>query len=340
MKVTRDQKQHLFEKGYLILKNVVPREQVDAARAAFNEEIGRLRIRAAFGKPSPEVQEAARRTFGASNPVFLELFNQSPAKQIVSSLIEGGIDDATGVQNAFNYPMTPDDSVNETGYRDRDTPFYGWGGHLDGCWSGGGPPPPIGKAMTPAQKKKWWQHTARNTCDLDYPGYNATILNFTALVGIALSDQRRTGVGNLGVLAGAHHAIEQVFREQAEAGGPIGPDGPGWDRLNKHAPTGHGLNHYPDSIREQFRRGAVVTDDGRIWPKPTLLKLAPGDMVIAHFALPHSATRVHGPDPRMMCYYRITPKTRPGESRAPYVPALTDIWHEWRGMKQFRRSRP
>jgi hypothetical protein len=50
------------------------------------------------------------------------------------------------------------------------------------------------------------------------PEFNANIQNFTALVGVALTDQRKEGVGNLGVLKGAHHAMEEFFQEQAAAG--------------------------------------------------------------------------------------------------------------------------
>lgn len=132
--------------------------------------------------------------------------------------------------------------------------------------------------------------------------------------------------------------MEEFFQEQAAAWGPVGPDGPGWKRINKNAPNGHGLNHSPDILRERYNRGAETTADGRLWPKPALVKLAPGDAVIAHFSLPHSATRVEGPDPRAICYHRATSDVRSSKNRECYPEALVDIWREWGGMSGVVRA--
>ena len=95
------------------------------------------------------------------------------------------------------------------------------------------------------------------------------------------------------------------------------------------------LRHYPDAVRESCKRNAAFTADGHMWPKPTLMKLAPGDAVIVHQATPHGATLIDGTDPRFMLYFRTTPKSRPQRNRRIYPEALCDIWLEWKGMRSY-----
>ena len=181
----------------------------------------------------------------------------------------------------------------------------------------------------------WYRDPATNGVNRCHPEFNCNMSNFTTLAGVALSDQRQEGAGNLGLLKGAHRKLERFFREQREAGGPLGPDGPGWPREHLEAPNGHGLRHYPDAVRESYERNAAFTADGHMWPKPTLMKLAPGDAVIVHQATPHGATLIDGPDPRFMLYFRTTPKSRPEQNRRIYPEALCDIWLEWKGMHSY-----
>ena len=237
-------------------------------------------------------------------------------------------------QYAIKFPEDPSNRINEAGYKDSETPFKGWCGHLDGLWNGGTSPPEIGKSMTAYQRRKWYSGHSKNGVPKSHPDLNCNVFNFGALIGIPLSDQSRIGVGNVEVLKGAHHKMEAFFKMQLEKGGPLGPGGPDWPRENNQAPNGHGLCHYPDSVREAFRRGAAKTSDGFFWPRPTMIRAKRGDAIIIHFALPHSATRVDGPDPRLMIYFRVSPLTgsSPDWPRVPYPRALYDIWNEWIGM--------
>jgi hypothetical protein len=72
-----------------------------------------------------------------------------------------------------------------------------------------------------------------------------TISGFSCLVGIAVSDQMNDGDGQVGLLKNAHHAIEKHFQSQRDAGGPLGPDGPGWERIDRNSPNAHGIRMYP-----------------------------------------------------------------------------------------------
>ena len=157
-------------------------------------------------------------------------------------------------------------------------------------------------------------------------------MNFTALVAVALSDQTQEGAGNVGLLKGAHHHMERFFRAQRDAGGPLGPDGPDWPRIDRNAPNGAGLRHYPDAVREAFAPRGTTTADGKFWPRPTLLRLAPGDAAIILHATPHSATRVETETPRLMAYFRVVSTARPAVERHVCPDALCDLWREWPGM--------
>ena len=57
---------------------------------------------------------------------------------------------------------------------------------------------------------------------------------------------------------------------------------------------------------------AHVSESGRIWPKPEFVKTKPGDIVIVKHETPHSGTRIDGPDPRFMIYFRVIHSARPG----------------------------
>jgi len=341
IKLTEREMTSLYRDGFVILRNIIPPEMVTSARRKLNQHIGKLRQAAVASAPKSQLRELAIPTFSArEDPKILGLFNETRVKPTVEAFFGGPVTPARGAQIAATYPSDSTQQVNETGYRDCDTPFDSWAGHLDGLWNGGTRPPSIDSKLTAKQRRDWYQDPSTNGAKRSYPELNSNIANFTALVGIALSDQRITGAGNLGVLKGAHHPMGNFFKQQQQQGGPLGPDGPGWPRENLQAPNGHGLRHYPDEVREFYRKGSVTTEDGHYWPKPTLVKLSAGDAVIVHFAVPHSATRVTGPDPRLMVYFRTSPRRRSEPNKQVYPKALSDIWHEWRGMRQFIKQRP
>ena len=115
--------------------------------------------------------------------------------------------------------------------------------------------------------------------------------------------------------------MEQAFREQRDVGGPLGPGGPGWALEDVNAPNGHGLCHYPESVRQQFAEGAAFTADGKMWPRPTFILCEPTDAVLVLHSTPHCATRVEAADPRFMIYFRLTPAARPEVNRGCFPEA-------------------
>ena len=92
------------------------------------------------------------------------------------------------------------------------------------------------------------------------------------------------------------------------------------------------------------REGAAYTTDGKVWPKPTEVLLAPGDAAVILYHVPHNATRntsdaVRGGQivPRLQCYARVVnakrksvDKERPEAGKS----ALLDLWSDWDGLQQ------
>ena len=310
--LTHKQKIALYRDGFVVLPGMVPEDRVAAARQRILRGI--------------EEGEAAR----GNESVFLALFNETDLRVLLEDAL-GAVKPAAQCQLATRLPGDPSDGVNESGYRDRDTPYRGWHGHLDGLWNGAtAMHQDLDQPMTATQWAAWDKEPSRNGCRKTLAGAN--IMNFTALVAVALSDQTKEGAGNVGLLKGAHHEIERFFTAQRDAGGPLGPDGPNWPRIDESAPNGAGLRHYPDAVREAFAPHGTTTADGKFWPRPTLLRMAPGDAAIVLHATPHSATRVESEAPRLMAYFRVSSGNRPASKRRVAPEALCDIWREWPGM--------
>ncbi|MXY55580.1 MAG: hypothetical protein F4029_06035 [Gammaproteobacteria bacterium] len=319
------QKRSLYRDGCVVLPGVIDPDRVAAARRLILERLGRSRTPA-----SKDTTEREPRP--GQSPLMLGLFNDTPLRTILEEAL-GPVHAQRGCQVATRLPSAPSEHVNEAGYRDADTPFLGWHGHLDGLWNGATRiHQHTDRSMTRVEAEAWNREPSTNGCLMAHPDLGTNITSFAALVAVSLSDQTAEGAGNLGVLKRAHHEIERFFRYQRDAGGPLGPDGPNWKRIDHDAPNGCGLRHYPDAVRAAFAKGAAKTPDGKLWPRPTLLRLAPGDAAIVLHAVPHSATRVTRNEPRLMVFFRVTPLARPERNRLVYPEALCDIWQEWPGM--------
>ena len=332
------QSRRFYRQGYLKIPGVVPAEKVFAARREMC-----LRMGSAISEVGVSVKtrkmdglvEATRSIFVAGEgEVFIDLFNKTALKKILEKALGSKVLPVRSAQLATLFPSDTGDATNEYGYLDKDTPHYGWTGHLDGLWNGGTAVPRAGTRLRGERLKAWNASKSTNGVNKTNPEFNANIMNFTALVGIALSDQMSLGSGNLGVLRGGHRHMERFFRDQVEKGGPLGPDGPGWERENRKAPNGRGLVHYPRVVRNLYTKNAAQSADGELWPKPDFMKLKPGDAVIVHSLTPHSATRVFGVEPRFMVYFRCVSAKRPEPNLRIYPEALCDSLLEWRGVKR------
>ena len=144
--------QDLHRDGYLVLRGVVPDALVKAARRVVNRALGQLANHAQFlavddgvlaeadasalpGARVQSAQAAHARERANSDPAILTLLNDTAIKPFIEAAMGAPIPPARGAQLATLFPWPPSRYVNESGYRDCDTPFHAWHGHLDGLWN-------------------------------------------------------------------------------------------------------------------------------------------------------------------------------------------------------------
>ena len=187
-----EQKRSFYRDGFVVLPGVVPPEMVAAARR-------RIFVGLGGGEPAR-----------GNEAVFMDLYNRTDIAAIIAEAL-GLIVRHRGVQLASRFPSDPSERINESGYTDRDTPFFGWHGHLDGLWNGAAPMhQDVNRPMTAEEHDAWHREPSRNGCLKFHPESNVNIMNFAALVGVALSDH--TGAPNASGLRHYPDAVRDAFR--------------------------------------------------------------------------------------------------------------------------------
>ncbi len=353
--MTLEQKRQFYRDGFIVLKNVVGNEMLDAAKRC--------------------IKEAKQGEYVGARKEMTDLLNASGLTPIILDAM-GPFDPAVNCQVAVNPVRQPGDGFTPLGYRDRDIPYFGAGIHMDGNIT-------MAAAQEPQEgtpEEIYLRHFATGRKgDLgrsaDVVGHNMGVLfqdpemtlslgSFTAFAFIALNDQTEEGCGQTAVLPGAHHLTEKFFRWQYETNGCLGPEGPGWPRLNHDVPNRCGMNYLPDEVWHAFvDETCESTPDGRRWPRPTQVLMEAGDACITMYHIPHSATRnERGAESRKNIIFRIRHKKRqPGivadncgltdhpdrafdggwlefeEGNDPWErskQSMIDMWNEWDGMRE------
>ena len=281
--LTIDQKRSLYRDGYVVLKNAVPAEIIEAARA-------RIR-RAKKGENLGTEKEMT------------DLVNASSITPVLREAI-GQFDPPMACQVGVLKISKPGNHFNNTGYRDKDMPYYGAETHMDGSITIAAPQ----EVQEGTPEEIYHRYFASGPKgDLgrspDVIGHNMVPMfedpemtlglgSFTAFVFVCLSDQMVEGCGQTSLLKGAHHAVEKFFRMQRETNNCLGPEGPGWPRLDYESPNRSGLVYLPEAVRNQFLdESSASTPDGKRWPRPTQIMMQPGDACIAVYQIPHSGSR-------------------------------------------------
>jgi hypothetical protein len=118
---------------------------------------------------------------------------------------------------------------------------------------------------------------------------NVLVSNFTALVGVYLSQTRREFAGNFTVWPGSHHVLERHFRE-------------------------HGV----ETLRGGMPRIPLGT--------PLQLITEPGDVVLCHYQLAHTAAVNVSDRDRYAVYFRLWFK----DINERRWESMTNIWDGWR----------
>ena len=287
-KLTDNQKQALYQNGYIVIKNAVPERIVKSAKKLVSESLpnNRRRLLVPAGL--------------ATDSRVIALFNETCLIDLLHNEI-GPFPEVISCQVA----ITP--GHDKIGGHP--------GPHVDGSWGGtiptsaedidlvtGRPKDPIpyfgeNDDLRGSNDGQLWQD----------PEHRISLGSYTALVGIALNDQNIPGNGQFGVLKGMHHLVESEFRRQRDSGSVIGPEGLGWPRIKIRSDGTPFLNGLFDRVRMHAAKTASQNDAIMGWPwrELTPVCLQPGDAVIALHACPHTATPNYGPDPRMNIYFRI-----------------------------------
>ena len=351
--LTLNEKRTLYRDGYIVLRKAVSDDLVDAAKA---------RIKAA---------KKGERLGGES--VMTDLVNASSITPILHDVM-GQFDPPTACQVGVIKPSTPSDRFNNVGYRDRDMPYYGAQTHMDGSITIAAPqevqegtPDEIYRRHFASGPKgdlgRSPEVMGHNMVPLfEDPAMTLGLGSFTAFVFVCLNDQTTEGCGQTALLRGAHHDMERFFRWQYATNRHLGPEGPGWPRLNYEVPNRCGMVYVPQSVQDKFiDETSESTPDGRKWPRPTQILMEPGDACITSYHIPHSGTRnENGTESRKNIIFRIRNKKRQpnvvvsgvtdhpdrgqmGEwldfedgndpwERSKH--AMCNMWHEWDGMAE------
>ena len=351
--MTLEQKRDLYRDGYIILRNVVADELVEAARA--------------------RIKRAQKGERLGGDKAMTDLVNASSITPILHEAM-GYFDPPVHCQVGVIKPSKPGTRFTNLGYRDCDMPYYGAGIHMDGNITVAAPQ----EVQEGTPEEIYARHFASGPKgDLgrspEVMGHNMVPLfedpdmtlglgSFTAFVIVPLNDQTREGCGQTAVLPGAHHAMEGFFRWQRGVNDCLGPEGPGWPRLDHEVPNRCGMIYLPKPVQEQFiDETSESTPDGRRWPRPTQILMSPGDACITMYHIPHSGTRnEHGTESRKNIIFRIRNKKRQPDKMVSGVTdhpdrgqmgewlefedgnnpwerskdAMCDMWDEWEGMRE------
>eukprot|EP01046_Picozoa_sp_COSAG06_P009755 COSAG06_NODE_515_length_14818_cov_1329.391263_14_plen_274_part_00 len=221
----RQSVESLYDNGFVVLKGIVPDDVWVLARRQLILKLGELHAGAMgysparpaglTGKGGLEDAVSAMRSVGGS-PEVCQMFGS--VQPLLEQALGAPLEAPKQGQMAFNFPTDAGDGINETGWRDSETPWYGWGGHVDGVWNGG-TQIPQGQELSAAEADAWYSDPSTNGGTRFYPGTlghgeDTCMTNFTVLVGIPLSDMSEEGSGNVGLMRGSHHDMESFLNKQ------------------------------------------------------------------------------------------------------------------------------
>ncbi|MEM7141832.1 MAG: hypothetical protein AAF548_12455 [Actinomycetota bacterium] len=352
--LTLDEKRTLYRDGYVVVKNAVAPDVVDAAL--------------------DRIARAERGEFLGYDPAMTDLINRSSLSPVLRDAI-GEFDPPTGCQMGIIPPSEPTTDFGALGYRACDMPYHGAQIHIDGMLTmfGGSPAKEVQRGTDDEIYARYIASGPRGDLgrSADVMGHNFTPLfqdpamslglgSFTAFVFVALNDQTEPGCGQTNVYPGAHHAMERFLREQRAADNRLGPEGTNWPRIDHEVPNRCGLVYVPKAVQDELIDDTCeTTPDGRRWPRPTPIMMEPGDAFIAAYQIPHAGSfNVNGRESRKSIIFRVRNKSRQpdhvvtGQSDHPdrgwdgewldYEPgndpwerskaAMCDMWREWEGL--------
>jgi len=279
-----------------------------------------------------------------------DLVSKSTLTPVLTDLI-GYFDPPSLCQVGVTPVKKPSKAFLPVGYRDKNVPYFGASMHIDGsCTIVSGIPqdPKMVEGWTPEQKYQHYINSGKHpmtgkplnegkapearpgkpqigrSCEVVGENGGVPLFNdkectlglgsFTAFCFVALNDQLEPGCGQTALLKGSHHGSEKFFKMQRAAGGIMGIEGPGWERINCEAENGLGINYLPRPVWDEFtdeaRHGPLErSPDGVVWPRPQQMLMEEGDACLTVYHVAHSGTRnERGKEPRQNMIFRIRAK--------------------------------
>lgn len=356
-RLSLEQKRTLHRDGYVIVRGALSDDTVQRARA---------RMKAAQKGESL-----------AMDQTMTDLVNASSVTPMMRDAL-GYFDPPAVCHIALNKRREAGNHFNSLGYRDRDMPYLGSNMHAEGSCTIA-PPQTVQEGTPDEIYRRYIASGPRGNLGRspDVVGHNMVPLfedpdmtlalgNISAFVFACLSPQTEPGCGQTAVLPGSHHALEEYFRWQRSVNDCLGPEGPGWPRLDHNVPNRCGLVYTPQEILDQYiTPDSLTTPDGRRWPEPTLVLMEPGDVCIASGMLIHDGSRNEiGTESRKSIIFRLRAKSRQpsivhsgGHDHPDRGPrgewlefergadpwkrakdAMCNLWAEWEGMQDVVRE--
>jgi len=132
------------------------------------------------------------------------------------------------------------------------------------------------------------------------------VRNFTMLIGIILSEVPEDYMGNFTVYPAGHHLLEKYFTEQ------------GGVHKVLEGTTFEGIMRVVNSVQNDM-------------PAPVQIKGKPGDIILAHYQLPHNIAPNLSSNIRYACYFRLHNIRHQAETPRPE--ALTSMFIDYDGIR-------
>lgn len=324
MELSPEQKRQLFDDGYVVIKQAVAAELVEAAQARL-EAAGQHTYQNEPLEMSDEFCDLVNQS--SLDPILREAMGPfTPVTRGFAATIFPARNNGTlalgrdGDRKDSLLPNEPDTAPKR--------PPNGGGLHVDGVPSFTVDPqsgyfgPPSATTLGSNRTPHWMD-----------PDMTLSICSFSCFVGICLSDQSEPDRGNLVVLKGAHHHCQNFFRWQHEQGGPIGPEGPGWPRVVQHAETGEWQSAPSGAVQytikqdpEQYlAKDQLDTATGSsLLAEPMQVLMDPGDAVFVMHATPHSGSHNSWTEARKTIYFRLVHEKRMANHKDKTVTGRSD----------------
>jgi hypothetical protein len=299
--LSREQKQHFIDQGYIHIPGVVPKPLLDRALRAINRHLA---------IPASQTKLQVLRSITScpdlvASKVIMDLLTHSPALAYIETML-GKFNFPRAGQIALRYPgdgcvlgsiekLTGPGMVdmiaqgnplvggfmNQLLGSDDEDRYYVVGPNWHDFWHIDGFPQSVAGIKT------------------------GEVKNFTMLIGILLADVPDEYMGNFTVYPGSHHLLERFFRDQ---GGVM--------KMTNQSMF-EGIKYVIDACQPHM-------------PKPVQLRGRAGDIFLAHYQLGHSIAPNISPFVRYACYFRIHHARHGLETPKPDV--MTDIWCDFDGL--------